>query len=217
LRDSTKTRTTILNAAEILFAESSFDLVSMRDVAAKARVPLGLINYHFVSKEKMFEAIIVRRSEELNRARRDAFARISGRPSIGQIVDVFFRPYLQLTLQGGPGWRAYGRLLAQTGQQARWGRLLTRCFLETQEIIPGALMDVEPRLTKEAALRGYVHMVSIMVGMFAENEMLTVISKRTYSSRDLDRAYEYVLPFLIGAFEGLAALSARSGPISMRA
>ena len=62
LRNGENTRTAILDAAENLFAAASFDIVSMRDVAAKAKVPLGLINYHFQSKEKLFEAIIARRS-----------------------------------------------------------------------------------------------------------------------------------------------------------
>ncbi len=209
LRNSGNTRVAILDAAENLFAAASFDIVSMRDVAAKARVPLGLINYHFHSKEKLFEAIIERRSDELNARRRAAFASLQSEPDIRQVIDVFLRPYLELMLGGGPGWRSYGRLLAQTGQQQRWARLITRHFKETQDLILGALERAEPRLSKEAAARGYAHMVSVMFGMFAANDLLSVISRRAYSSRDLDRAYDFVLPFLAGAFEGLAASSVR--------
>ena len=204
-RNGDKTRTAILDAAENLFAAASFDIVSMRDVAAKAKVPLGLINYHFQSKEKLFEAIIARRSDELNSRRREAFAALDGKPDVSAIIDVFLRPYLILMLEGGPGWRAYGRLLAQTGQSQRWTRLLSRHFQETQDIILNALIEADPRLSKEAATRGYVHLVSIMVGIFAANDLLNVISKRAYDSRDLERAYVYALPFLTGAFEGLAA------------
>ena len=204
-RSGDKTRTAILDAAENLFAAASFDIVSMRDVAAKAKVPLGLINYHFQSKEKLFEAIIARRSDELNSRRREAFAALGGKPDVSAIIDVFLRPYLKLMLEGGPGWRAYGRLLAQTGQSQRWTRLLSRHFQETQDIILNALIEADPRLSKEAATRGYVHLVSIMVGIFAANDLLNVISKRAYDSRDLERAYVYALPFLTGAFEGLAA------------
>lgn len=204
MRNSENTRTAILDAAENLFAAASFDIVSMRDVAAKAKVPLGLINYHFQSKEKLFEAIIARRSDELNARRRAAFARLRGRPDIGQVIGVFLRPYLELMLEGGPGWRAYGRLLAQTGQQQRWTRLITRHFKETQDIILGALEQADPRLSKEAAARGYAHMVSVMFGMFAANDLLAVISRRAYSGRDLERACDFALPFLTGAFEGLA-------------
>ncbi len=204
-RSGDKTRTAILDAAESLFAAASFDIVSMRDVAAKAKVPLGLINYHFHSKEKLFEAIIARRSDELNSRRREAFAALSGKPDVRAIIDVFLRPYLKLMLEGGPGWRAYGRLLAQTGQSQRWTRLLSRHFQETQDLVLNALVEADPRLSKEAAARGYVHLVSIMVGIFGANDLLNVISKRAHDSRDLERAYAYALPFLTGAFEGMAA------------
>jgi AcrR family transcriptional regulator len=207
-RNGDHTRTAILDAAEYLFAAASFDIVSMRDVAARAKVPLGLINYHFESKEKLFEAIIARRSDELNVRRRDAFAALQGKPDLRQVVDIFLRPYLDLMLEGGPGWRAYGRLLAQTGQANRWTRLITRHFKETQDIILNALIEAEPRLTPEAAARGYVHLVSIMFGIFAANDLLAVVSKRAYDSRDLKRAYDFALPFLTGAFEGLAAAQA---------
>ena len=208
MRNGENTRTAILDAAENLFAAASFDIVSMRDVAAKAKVPLGLINYHFQSKEKLFEAIIARRSDELNGRRREAIAAIQGKPDLRQVLDVFLRPYLELMLEGGPGWRAYGRLLTQTGQAQRWTRLITRHFKETQDIILNALLEAEPRLTKEAAARGYVHLVSIMFGIFAANDLLGVVSKRAYNSSDLQRAYDYALPFLTGAFEGLAAAQA---------
>lgn len=198
------TKTAILDAAEELFAAASFDLVSLREVAAKAKVPLGLINYHFTSKEKLFEAIIARRSDALNAERRTAFAALARKPTVADVIDVFMRPYLELVLTGGPGWRAYGRLLAQTGQQRRWTRLITRHFVATQDLVLTALTDADPRLTEEAAMRGYVHMVSVMFGIFAGNDVLGVISGRAYSDRDLRRAYDHALPFLAGAFEGLA-------------
>jgi len=198
-------KTAILDAAEELFAAASFDLVSLRDVAAKAKVPLGLINYHFKAKEKLFEAIITRRSDELNARRSAAFAALKGTPTVADVIEVFMRPYLELVLTGGAGWRAYGRLVAQTGQQRRWTRLITRHFQATQELILTALVRADPRLTEETATRGYVHMVSVMVGIFAGNDVLAVISKRAWSDRDLQRAYDLALPFLVGAFEELAA------------
>ncbi len=212
LRNSENKQAAILDAAENLFAAASYDLVSMRDVAARAKVPLGLINYHFQSKENLFEAIIARRSDELNSSRHEAFEAIRGKPDLRQVLAVFLRPYLELMLHGGPGWRAYGRLLAQTSQTSRWSRLITRHFEESQELTLKALMQAEPRLTKEAAARGYVHLVSIMVGMFANNDLLGVVSDRAYDGKDLERAYEFALPFLVGAFEGLAAAQTQPRP-----
>ena len=47
----------IMEAAEELFAEKSFEGTSVRDVAKKAGVNLAMISYYFGSKEKLMEAL----------------------------------------------------------------------------------------------------------------------------------------------------------------
>lgn len=200
-----RTKQTILDAAEAEFAEHGYDIVSMRDVADRATVPLGLINYHFGAKEKLFEAVIARRADELNARRRDALAAIGKAPTIEAILVAFLRPYLELTLQGGPGWRSYGRLVAQTGQSHRWSTLITGHFGEVAKLFIASFMRAEPRLTREKATRGYVHMVAVMMGIFAANDLLDIISDGRQSSQDIERACGWAVPFLVGGFQGLAA------------
>jgi AcrR family transcriptional regulator len=53
----------ILLQAEKLFSENDFDAVSVRDIAKEANVNIAMISYYFGSKEKLFEAVIVRRIE----------------------------------------------------------------------------------------------------------------------------------------------------------
>ena len=204
--DPEATKTAILDAAELAFAMKGFDLVSMRQLAAKAHVPLGLINYHFGTKEKLFIAVVSRRADELNARRRDALAALTPveRKSIGKIVDAFLRPYLELMLQGGPGWRAYGRLIALAPSQ-RWTKLIARQFKENARLFTDAMIAADRRLQPELAARGYVHLVYLMVGLFAANDNLEVLFDGDYSSRDLKRSYDSALPFLTGAFEGLAS------------
>ena len=150
----------------------------MRDVAAKARVPLGLINYHFESKEKLFEAIIARRSDELNARRRAAFARSEGQaghpagdrrvPAPLSRIDAGRRAGLAFLWPAAGADRPAAALDAadhaalsrrrRTSFSARWRR-------------------PNRGSPKEAAARGYAHMVSVMFGMFAANDLLGVISQ----------------------------------------
>ena len=51
------TRARIAIAAEPLFARYGFDGVSVRAIAAAAEVQIGLINYHFGSKEGLYRAL----------------------------------------------------------------------------------------------------------------------------------------------------------------
>jgi AcrR family transcriptional regulator len=207
--NGTHTKTSILDAAERLFADSGYDIVSMREVAQTAAVPLGLINYHFGTKDNLFEAVIARRANELNARRRAALSALGGtNPGIEQILGAHLRPYLELMLQGGPGWRSYGRLVAQTAQSDRWCELITRHFDEIARLFMEALVAAEPRLSQEAVTRGYVHMVSVMVGVFVATQQLDLLSGGTYTSQDLERAYQFMLPFLAGGFRGSFANAA---------
>jgi AcrR family transcriptional regulator len=196
-------RTAILDAAESLFAEANFDIVGIRDVAAKARVPLGLICYHFCTKDKLYEAIIARRSDDLNKYQLGVFKTLPAKFDLRHVIDVFLRSYFELMLRDEPGWRSYWRLLAQMGQQRRGARLLAKHFRKNQGKILDALVRAEPRLSNEAVIRGYGFMLSMMFGMFAKNDLLSMSSDKAYRSRDIEAAYVYAVPFLTGAFERL--------------
>lgn len=58
--ETVSARERILNAAEQLFTERGFAAASMRAIAQLASVPLGSVNYHFGSKQKLMEAVYER-------------------------------------------------------------------------------------------------------------------------------------------------------------
>lgn len=60
LRDPDKTRSSILDAAERLFAAHGFNGVAMSEVAAAAGVTQSLIHHHFGSKAGLWAAVIER-------------------------------------------------------------------------------------------------------------------------------------------------------------
>jgi len=62
------TRERILAAALELFSELSFDGATTREIAARAGVTQGLLNYHFSSKDQLWRAAVGGLFETLNRA-----------------------------------------------------------------------------------------------------------------------------------------------------
>lgn len=56
--DKNGKRRHLLEIAERLFAQHGFEAVSIRQLAAEANVNLAMVNYHFGSKDGLFEALI---------------------------------------------------------------------------------------------------------------------------------------------------------------
>jgi AcrR family transcriptional regulator len=63
---SSDTKTRILDAAELLFMEHGYEATSLRQLTAAAGVNLAAVNYHFGSKDVLFQAVLTRRLDPMN-------------------------------------------------------------------------------------------------------------------------------------------------------
>ncbi|MBK9605143.1 MAG: TetR family transcriptional regulator [Betaproteobacteria bacterium] len=63
------TKEKILDAAEGLFMEHGFEATGLRQITAEAGVNLAAVNYHFGSKEELFQAVLTRRLDPMNQER----------------------------------------------------------------------------------------------------------------------------------------------------
>jgi AcrR family transcriptional regulator len=93
------TRTSILDAAERLYADRGFADVTLRDIVAAAGVNLAAVNYHFGSKDELIAELFVTRSLATNRARlnelKTAEAAGGGRADIDAILRALVGPTLR--------------------------------------------------------------------------------------------------------------------------
>src|SRR5438477_10086046 len=69
LRGVRATKERILDAAESLFMEHGFEATTLRSITAAAAVNLAAVNYHFGSKEELFQAVLTRRLDPMNAER----------------------------------------------------------------------------------------------------------------------------------------------------
>ena len=65
-RDAAATRRALVRAARRRFATDGYRATTVRDIAADAGVNVALINRYFASKEGLFEACMLRTSDELD-------------------------------------------------------------------------------------------------------------------------------------------------------
>src|SRR5512146_465631 len=63
------TKERVLDTAEALFMEHGFEATSLRAITAAASVNLAAVNYHFGSKEELFQSVLTRRLDPMNQAR----------------------------------------------------------------------------------------------------------------------------------------------------
>src|SRR6266571_2732822 len=112
------TKDRILDAAESLFMEHGFEATSLRSITAAADVNLAAVNYHFGSKEELFQAVLTRRLDPMNQERLDLLTRLERAAAplpvaCEQILSAMFVPALKLARDRELGGKNFLRLLGR--------------------------------------------------------------------------------------------------------
>jgi AcrR family transcriptional regulator len=115
---SADTKTRILDAAERLFVEHGFEATSLRQLTAAAGVNLAAVNYHFGSKEELFQAVLTRRLDPMNQERIELLAKLereaAGKPlSCEKVLFAMLIPALRLARDERRGGKNFLRLLGR--------------------------------------------------------------------------------------------------------
>ena len=115
-QDSTKSR--ILDVAEHLFMEHGFEATSLRSLTSSAGVNLAAVNYHFGSKEELFQAVLTRRLDPMNQERIELLAKLEkecGDRAIPceRILAAMLVPALRLARDERRGGKNFLRLLGR--------------------------------------------------------------------------------------------------------
>ncbi len=115
---ATDTEQRLLTAAERLFAERGVGAVSLRTVMQTARTNVASVHYHFGSKERLLEAVLHSRLDQVTGERDAVLLELSdGEVTAHDLARAFVQPAVAVLASGGEHWiRLVGQLLA-TGDQ----------------------------------------------------------------------------------------------------
>ncbi|MEO8384099.1 MAG: TetR/AcrR family transcriptional regulator [Betaproteobacteria bacterium] len=116
--DLSDTKSRILDAAEELFMEHGFEATSLRLITTAAAVNLAAVNYHFGSKEELFQAVLTRRLDPMNQDRMQLLSAYEtaadGKPlTCEKILAAMFIPALKLARDHEQGGKNFLRLLGR--------------------------------------------------------------------------------------------------------
>jgi AcrR family transcriptional regulator len=149
------TKQRILDSAERLFAEYGFAGVSLRAIIADAKVNLAAIHYHYHSKEALFDAVILRRLEPINRERLELLDALeqAGQPTLEQILEAFLAPAFRVGADPNGGQtfvRLIGRLFSE--EMSLFSHVIKQHFGVVLERFARALQAAAPELPTSEVL-----------------------------------------------------------------
>ena len=179
-----QTRAAILKAAEKLFAEQGPEAASIRAIATEANVNLAAVNYHFGTKEKLFEELFHRLVTPINEQRialLDECLYASGgkAPSIERIMNAFIAPPLSLLEEDAGSARALVvmQFLSQSFSKPGEADFLETYYEPVRTRFIGILRTALPQLTLEDVLWRYNYVVGAIIYAMGGSERMTRVPR----------------------------------------
>ena len=201
----------ILDAAEELFAEHGFDGVTLRTISGAAGVDVALANYHFGPKRDLFDAVLNRRAEVLNKVRSDALdacieSAAPGNPTVEDIIHAYLSPMGKIQGSADEGWRHYFALVAYVNNSPEFGReLMSQYFNPLVTRFIEALKKAFPEAEDEALYWGYHYLSGALTLTMADTGRLDTLSGGRAQSSDFETGYAHMIPFIAAGFRAICA------------
>ena len=209
-----ETRDLILDAAEDLFSKHGFYGVTIREVAREAGVDTALVHYYFGAKRDLFDAVFLRRALVWNDDRVaaiDRYAEAAGADmTLEGLLEAFLRPPFEWSLKGGPGWKHYAALVAQTNANPTFGgETMARYFDPAIRRLIELIAVVLPDASEVDLYWGYHNLSGALTLTLGETGRLDRLSGGLARSGDLETAGDYMVRFAAAGFRAVVGMSPR--------
>ena len=202
------TRESILDAAEDLFSKHGFYGVTIREVAREAGVDTALVHYYFGAKRDLFDAVFLRRAEVWNNERVEAINRYAkahaSSMTLEGLLRAFLEPPFQWSLKGGPGWKHYSALVAQTNANPTFGgETMARYYDPAIRRLIELIKRVLPDAREVDLYWAYHNLSGALTLTLGETGRLDRLSGGLCRSGDLESACDYMVRFAAAGFRAV--------------
>ena len=214
---SADTKTRILDAAEQLFMEHGFEATSLRQLTTAAGVNLAAVNYHFGSKEELFQAVLTRRLDPMNQERIDLLERLereaAGKPlSVERILSAMLIPALKLARdekRGGKNFlRLVGRAYADPAPFIR--HFLSQQYVEMINRYKEAFLKALPHLSRQELTWRLHFVMGALSYTLAGTDALKLFAQVAAADKDNDELLlQRLAPFLVAGLKAPALADTR--------
>ncbi len=202
-RKTTKER--ILETTERLLAEHGFEAVTLRDITTAAEVNVAAVNYHFGSKEKLFEEIQCRYVNPVNdeRLRMLELATANGRVAgLREILEAFMRPFLFAVTRRKMCEQLFFKLMGRCiiDQQGDLPDVLLPPFEKVVESFTAALHVAEPDLPVETLLWRLHYTFGVMAHTLLHGDALRRLTREACGDPDFEVQLQGMIDFCYAGF-----------------
>jgi AcrR family transcriptional regulator len=212
---SADTKTRILDAAELLFTEHGFEATSLRQLTSAAGVNLAAVNYHFGSKEELFQAVLTRRLDPMNQERIDLLEKIEREAggkalSCEKVLFAMLIPALRLARdeeRGGKDFlRVLGRAYADPAPFIR--HFLSAQYAEMIGRYKEAFLRALPHLSRQELTWRLHFVMGALSYTLAGTDALKLFAQVTAADND-ELLLQRLAPFLVAGLKAPALSDAR--------
>jgi AcrR family transcriptional regulator len=214
---SQDTKSRILDVAETLFMEHGFEATSLRQLTSSAAVNLAAVNYHFGTKEELFQAVLTRRLDPMNQERIELLARMErdsgGRPiAVERILAGMLVPALRLARdeqRGGKNFlRLVGRAYADPAPFIR--HFLSAQYAEMISRYKEAFHAALPHLSRQELTWRLHFVMGALSYTLAGTDALKLFSHVAPAEKEDDELLiQRLAPFLVAGLKAPALTEAR--------
>ena len=167
-------KTAILLAAEKLFAQHGYDVVSLRQIADEAGVPLALVNYYYGQKHQLFEAVFAHWKGTIDERLAGLRAALAApaRERLRRLVDAFLQPVLRLRASAEGEY--YALMVARELYHARehTDRVMRDFFDPLALAYIDALHEVLPHASRAEAAWCYQFMLGALLHHISDDRIV---------------------------------------------
>lgn len=201
----------ILNAAERIFADYSFNGASLRRIAEEAGVPVALVSYHFDSKEGLYRAVFVRRAPAIVEQRLAGLAIAMSERDLDKRLELIIKALVlpMLHLRAHDRNPSFGRLLGRepTDSSAELRGIVREIFDPVAHKVIDALASALPGRPRREVVWAYQYMLGAMVFVMSDTGRIERLSGGECRPEDEESAVEHMVRFLTAGvrFGGLPA------------
>ncbi len=199
------TKTLILETTERLLAEHGFESVSLRDITTAADVNVAAVNYHFGSKEKLFEAVQCRYIGPINAERLRVLEELTSDGQVATvraILEAFMRPLLTVVKRSEMSEKLFFKLMGRCVMDPTGGlpEPMVAEFKDVAVLFTKALIAAAPSLSAEMVLWRLHFTFGVLAQTLLHGDLLVQLTDGACGEPDVETQFQEMIEFCHAGF-----------------